>query len=80
MHAGIHAVARRLGRWAVLPVIAVAGVFAGLTGASAGQQSSNQAADYTLSWQAVGGHHSGAYAQSVPVRIPVHVSRHRHRR
>jgi hypothetical protein len=72
MQTNASAFVRRPGRWAVLPVIAAAGVFAGLTSALADQQSSNQATDYRLSWQAAGGDHTGAYAQSPPPYVPRH--------
>jgi hypothetical protein len=72
MQTGASVLVRRPGRWAVLSVIVAAGVFAGPTSALAGQQSSNQATDYRLSWQAASGDHTGAYAQSPPPYVPRH--------
>ncbi len=56
-------------------LLAVVGVFAGVSSAFA-QQGSNQARDYELSWDAVGGRHSGPYAQGGTIYVP----RHRHYR
>jgi hypothetical protein len=75
MRAGTNAFVRRPRRWALLPPIAMVGVFASFTSAFA-DQGSNQATDYALSWRAVGGHHSGPYARGGPIYVP----RHRHYR
>jgi hypothetical protein len=76
MKTDANAFVRRSGRWALVPAIAVVGMFVGLTSAFAGQ-GSNQATDYALSWGAAGGVHSGGpYAQAGHGNVP----RRHHRR
>ncbi len=71
--------ARSSARWALLPAVALIGVLAGLTNASAfDRQATDDAIDNALNWGAAGGRgSSGAYAQA-PNEGTVYLPRHRH--
>jgi hypothetical protein len=59
---GITSSVRRPARWALLPAIAMIGVFAGLTNAFAfDQQATDDEMDDALNWQAA---RSGSYARA----------------